>query len=54
MGITTPVFDTSRQAEPSYTDLPAAHRYINGNTSYLTSDTTATVTNLTVTSFAAP
>lgn len=30
-----PPFDTSRGAQPNYTDLPAAHRYINGNTDYL-------------------
>lgn len=30
-----PAFDTSREAEPSYTDLPAAYRYINGNSNYL-------------------
>lgn len=43
-----PIFDTSRATEPSYTDLPAAHRYILGNTDYLSNGTTATGTTLNV------
>lgn len=39
-----PLFDTSRAAQPNYTDLPAAHRYINGNTDYIDATTVATPT----------
>ncbi|WP_414664913.1 glycosyl hydrolase family 28-related protein [Horticoccus sp. 23ND18S-11] len=30
-----PIYDTARGAEPEEDDLPAAHRYLNGNSNYL-------------------